>query len=158
MDRTSTPDINTKSAAELSFSHFLHDLESDKAKLTKDLEKSTKVNIRLSQENDELKKQNAKFQTELNLEKKTKWCYICEKATKHFVENYAICSENCLKKLWCVDRRYFKNLFDLPKSNCFSTPFSLFFRENQTGQKVIWADQMDADSRLESTIAMQLFS
>lgn len=98
MDQTSTPAINAKSAAELSFSHFIYDLESEKAKLKKDLEMATEVKNTLLQENLELKKQNAKIRSELNLNKK--WCYICEKKTNHFVTNYAICSENCLKKLW----------------------------------------------------------
>lgn len=93
MERTSTPESNTRSVAEFTFAQFLQDLETDKEKLKKDLEMSAKINNILKQENVELKNQ-------LDLAKKTKWCYICEKETKNFVQKYAICSENCLKKLW----------------------------------------------------------
>lgn len=100
MEQTSTPDINVRTAAELSFSHFLLTLENDKQQLKKDFEKSTKMNITLNQENIELKKQIANSQAELQLAKKKNWCHICEKETKMFAGNIAICSENCLKNVW----------------------------------------------------------
>lgn len=100
MEQTYTPDSHIRSAAELSFSHFLLTLENDKQQLKKDLKKLNEINITLNHENVELKKQIANSQAELRLAKKKKWCHICEKETKIFAGNLAICSENCLKNVW----------------------------------------------------------
>lgn len=100
MERTTTSDVNTRIAAENTFAQFLQGMESEKEKLTEDLENSKKTNLSLNQENVELKKQNANFQNDLKLAKKKKWCHICENETEMFVKQYAICSENCLKNLW----------------------------------------------------------